>query len=636
MFSSARHAASLRLPVWFTVLAGIPLAALGWLGWRLLVQERALEQQRQRERVEDAASVLANDLDRALARWEDLLPAVASGGAVSLPPGVTALAFDDRGVQRQIGVPLPYYPAVPASAGAASAQFIDAETLEFSRNDLEGAAAAYRRFATATDARVRAEALIRLARTLRKEQQLREALSVYEALDALDETPAAGTPAGLLSRRERIALHTQMHQADAAARESRILADTLWSGRYRIDRATFAFYLESAARIEPPAGRRALAHAVDEVWSLSQQQAAGRTSAVMGAEAAVAVWHRTGGLTTAVVGGVDHILASSGVSRRRDVVVWLEDPTGRAVWGGARGDRAASVRTVRETGLPWTLHVASADAGAMDPLDRRRQNILIAGFALMALVVAAASGAVFRSVNRELGTARLQSDFVATVSHEFRTPLTAMRHLTEILEEGHAPADRVPQYYRALARETRRLQALVEGLLDFGRMESGRRTYQMEPANAADIARRVVEEFEGSPAIRRIEWTMTDEDNARHEGTIRADRDALALALRNLVDNALKYSPESAPVRVSVHADAASTSIAVADRGPGIPGRERRAIFRKFVRGTAAHALSIKGTGIGLAIAERIVRAHGGRLQLESEPGRGSCFTIVLPAARRA
>jgi hypothetical protein len=101
MFIPTRPVASLRLPVWFTVLAAIPLAALGWLGWRLLAQERALEQQRQRERLEEVVGTLAHDLDRALARWEDFLPAIASSGEpVSLPSDVAALAFDDHGIQQ--------------------------------------------------------------------------------------------------------------------------------------------------------------------------------------------------------------------------------------------------------------------------------------------------------------------------------------------------------------------------------------------------------------------------------------------------------------------------------------------------------------------------------------------------------
>ena len=632
-----RHRAPLRLPVWFTVLLGIPLAALGWLGWRLLVQERVLEQQRQRERLEDAASTLVHALDRALARWEDVLPAVASGEAVSLPPDVMALAFDDHGVQRHLGLPLPYYPIVATSGAASGGLFAEAETLEFARGDVKGAEAAYQRLATATDKRVRAEALMRLARCLRKDQRLNEALAVYDALAEMRETAIAGSPSELVARRERITLHALMGQADDVARESRALADVLSSGRYRIDRATFAFYRESVSLPPVPGGTTALARGVDEVWSLWRQQPAGRVSVVTDREPVVAVWRRSPTLTAAIVGRLNTLVAASGVTKREDLLVSFEDPSGRAIWGEPPVDRLSSVRTSRETGLPWTVRVASVDASPIEPLASRRRNLLMAGFALMALVVAAASYVVLRSVNHELSVARLQSEFVATVSHEFRTPLTAMRHLTEMLEEGHAPADRVPHYYHALGKETRRLQALVEGLLDFGRMEAGRRTYCMEETSATEIAQRVIEEFAGSPIVRRIEWTEPAAGDAAHAGPIRADRDALALALRNLLDNALKYSPESALVRVSVQWDDDSASIAVADRGPGVPRREQRDIFRKFVRGTAASALNIKGTGIGLAIADRIVRAHGGRLQLESEPGQGSCFTIVLPAdARRA
>src|SRR6187549_1447441 len=113
----------------------------------------------------------------------------------------------------------------------------------------------------------------------------------------------------------------------------------------------------------------------------------------------------------------------------------------------------------------------------------------------MAFVTATLSSAVFRCVNRELGVARLQSEFVAAVSHEFRTPLTAMRHLTEMLEEGGSPPERLPQYYQALGKETRRLHGLVENVLDFGRIEAGRRTYPMEETDAVSSVARIVDEF---------------------------------------------------------------------------------------------------------------------------------------------
>ena len=632
-----RRGAALRLPVWFTVLAGIPLAALGWLGWRLLVQEQDLAQQRQRDRLEDAAATIAHDLDRALARWEDRLPSLASGEPVSLPPEVVALVFDDDGVQRHVGPPLPYYPRVPAAPEAPGGLFAEAESSEFARGDFVQAEAAYRRLATTADTQVRAAALMRLARTLRKAGRTKDAIVAYDALAEMGEVAVAGAPSELVARRERLALLTQIGDTAGAAQESVALDAALASGRYRIDRTTFEFYRESVATDVPgasPSAAATLARAVDAMWAGWSQQPAGRAGVVADGVSVVAVWRRTPGMSAAIVGRSEALVADAGVLTRKDLRVSFENPSGVLVWGALPGDRPSSARTARETGLPWTLRVAPVDGGADEPLATRRRNLLVGAFALMALVVAAASYAVFRAIDQELAVARLQSDFVATVSHEFRSPLTAMRHLTELLEDGHTPADRVPHYYRALGKETRRLQALVESLLDFGRMEAGRRSYQMEETSAATIAERVIEEFAGSPFVRRIEWTPPPAGGETATGAIRADRDALALALRNLVDNALKYSPDSSTVRVSVTSGSDTALIAVADDGPGVPRSEQRDIFQKFVRGTAAGLLNIKGTGIGLAIADHIVRDHGGRLTLESEPGHGSRFTIVLPTVR--
>jgi len=231
-------------------------------------------------------------------------------------------------------------------------------------------------------------------------------------------------------------------------------------------------------------------------------------------------------------------------------------------------------------------------------------------------------------VNRELSVARLQSDFVAAVSHEFRTPLTAMSHITEMLEEGGTPGDRLPLYYRALGKETRRLRGMVESLLDFGRMEAGRHIYHMEDADAVELVRRVVDEFreEASTNAHRVELDMPP-----GERRIRADREAITRALRNLLENAVKYSPESSTVRVLLESQRGHLAISVEDQGAGIEKHEQRQVFRKFVRGTSARTLNVKGSGIGLSMVDHIVKAHGGRVALESEPGRGSRFTILLP-----
>jgi len=320
--------------------------------------------------------------------------------------------------------------------------------------------------------------------------------------------------------------------------------------------------------------------------------------------------------------------------RNLQVAAALDDPAGKTVWGRASAGPRVT-KTSRETGLPWSLHVAVDDSQSASSMVDSRRNLFVAGFVLMALVVSAASYFVFRAVNRELRVARLQSDFVAAVSHEFRTPLTAMCHLTEILEQGGARPERLSEYYRALGKESRRLHTMVENLLDFGRMDSGRRTYEFSETDAADLVDQVAHEFADRSVVaaRRIEKSPLP--SPAHAMIIHADLEALALALRYLFDNLLQFGPYLSPMRVAVKALNGTVAVSIEDQGPGVSAQERRSIFRKFTRGAAARSLNVKGTGIGLTMANQIVQAHGGRLELDSEPGRGSTFTMVLPAMPR-
>jgi signal transduction histidine kinase len=209
-----------------------------------------------------------------------------------------------------------------------------------------------------------------------------------------------------------------------------------------------------------------------------------------------------------------------------------------------------------------------------------------------------------------------------------------MRQLSEILAFGRVSGEERRQtYYDTLVSETRRLQRLVETLLNFGKMEEGARQYRFEPIDAGALVEGVVAEFAPQLAAsgRRIELSRPPT-----ACPIDADAEALALALRNLVDNALKYSPDQPFVSVEWGCENSAIAIRVRDRGMGIPAAEQRLIFQKFVRGSAAIAANVKGTGVGLAMVSHIVRAHGGEVRVASAPGEGSTFTILLPAPHRA
>jgi signal transduction histidine kinase len=250
------------------------------------------------------------------------------------------------------------------------------------------------------------------------------------------------------------------------------------------------------------------------------------------------------------------------------------------------------------------------------------------------LLLGGTSYVLWRLMSRELAVARLQTEFVSAVSHEFRTPLTSIRHVTELLDENDTLApDERKAFYGALARNTDRLQRFVESLLDFSRLEAGRRPYEPVPMDAGEFVADVVGEFQREMTPRRVGVQLERDPGAL---PLRADRTSLANALWNLLDNAVKYSPSSTRVVVSVRAQGDGVAIAVQDEGLGIPAGEQRDIFKRFVRGRAATRLRIRGTGLGLAIVSHVVSAHGGTIGVESIEGAGSTFTLVLPRASGA
>jgi signal transduction histidine kinase len=286
------------------------------------------------------------------------------------------------------------------------------------------------------------------------------------------------------------------------------------------------------------------------------------------------------------------------------------------------------VRVAAATGLPWTLHVARTDPAPPSAQSR----FLAAGGAILALLLVGGGYFVFRAMAREMAVARLQSDFVSAVSHEFRSPLTSIRQLSHLLASDRVPDDgQRGRVYGALVRESERLHTLVEALLDFGRMEAGSLRYRLEPLDPVQLVTEVLFRSRLNPAAAGYSIDLRAEPGLPR---VAADREALSRALWNLLDNAVKYSPESKDIVAEVAGQGAGVAIRVRDQGLGVPGSQHKEIFKKFVRGNPVSA--VKGTGIGLAMVEHIVRGHRGRILLASEPGAGSTFTIWLPAGKRS
>jgi signal transduction histidine kinase len=240
-----------------------------------------------------------------------------------------------------------------------------------------------------------------------------------------------------------------------------------------------------------------------------------------------------------------------------------------------------------------------------------------------------------RLISFSLKQAQLQADFVAAVSHEFRSPLTTLRTITELLVQNRIPDEaRRQQSYVFLDHETTRLHRLVEELLDFRRRESGSEQYTLERHDLYQLVRATLDDFaEQAEAHGFSIETDIGSPGDSSAVKIKVDEEAFRRAVRNLLDNAMKYSPVCRTVWVNASVQDHSVLISVRDQGMGIAADEERAIFQKFVRGDAAKRAGIKGTGIGLTMVQQISEAMGGEVRLQSQPGVGSTFTIVLPLA---
>ena len=239
---------------------------------------------------------------------------------------------------------------------------------------------------------------------------------------------------------------------------------------------------------------------------------------------------------------------------------------------------------------------------------------------------------VYSNVRREMHLSRIKSDFVANVSHELKTPLALIRLFAETLELGRVPSDeKARQYYRVINKESQRLTQLINNILDFSRIEAGRKEYRFAPTDVGRIVSEVVDayRFQIEQQGFRLEVQVADD-----VPEVMADKEALGQALLNLVNNSIKYTRDDKYLRLEVRHDGARVLVSVTDRGIGVAKAEQRKIFEKFYRAEDSLVHETKGSGLGLPLVRHIMEAHGGQVEVESSPGKGSTFTLVLPIAR--
>lgn len=299
--------------------------------------------------------------------------------------------------------------------------------------------------------------------------------------------------------------------------------------------------------------------------------------------------------------------------------------------GDPGGERLLRGRGPRGPGH-WTLRVRHV-AGSLEAAvaASRRRNLLLSGGTLALLGVVVALIAV--SARRAQALARQHMEFVAAVSHELRTPVAVINSAAGNLADGVvSEPSRVRTYGTTIQGEARRLGETVERVLQLAGLGSGR-PLPVGPVAPADLVREAVEQLAPDAARAGVDVQV---QLAPDLPPLVGDAGSLRSALTNLIGNAIKYAGDDRWVRVSVSgatAPRAEIRIAVEDHGSGLEPDEHRRVFEPFYRGRQAIARQVQGSGLGLSLVRSIAEAHGGRVELESEPGRGSTFTMSLPAS---
>jgi len=300
---------------------------------------------------------------------------------------------------------------------------------------------------------------------------------------------------------------------------------------------------------------------------------------------------------------------------------------------GADGE----IATVGDRGGRWQLRLTHR-AGSVDAAVARARNRNLLVSSTVLLLLAASFGLMIVATRRAQRLAAQQVEFVAGVTHELRTPLAVIRSAGENLADGvvESPED-VRQYGALITGEGRKLGAMVERVMDYAGMQG---SASLGPRGPVDVPLLLEEVVQASRRLPAAQGAVIETKAAEELPPVLADGPALSRAVENLVENALKYGrPNGAAAAVCVSARPGGGDsrkrvvIEVTDRGPGVEASERQVIFEPFVRGRAALAARVPGTGLGLSLVRRIAEAHGGRVDVRPADGGGACFAITLPAA---
>jgi signal transduction histidine kinase/tetratricopeptide (TPR) repeat protein len=306
-----------------------------------------------------------------------------------------------------------------------------------------------------------------------------------------------------------------------------------------------------------------------------------------------------------------------------------EDRQGPPAAGGELAPKDSLLLTYRQFPLPWKLLVTQP---ALDELERtaRRENFLY-GALLAFIVVLMLLGAFLlgRDISREAETTRLKTEFVHNISHELKTPLTLIRLYGETLQrKENLTEEERRESYEIITKESERLSHLINNVLDFSRIDMGRKEFTFTKSSLSQVVKETLDSYRYHLEKKGF---AVREDISPDLPEMNFDREAMASALINLLSNAMKFSPSDKEVTVRLFRRDTVAVLQVADKGIGISQQDLPGIFKRFYRAKNSLVSGTGGSGLGLTLVKHTAEAHGGTVEVESEPGKGSVFSIILP-----
>lgn len=275
----------------------------------------------------------------------------------------------------------------------------------------------------------------------------------------------------------------------------------------------------------------------------------------------------------------------------------------------------------------WTLTIFQKDLHEVRKESRRKMFLLysLVGFSLLILVL----GSVFvlKGISQERNLLSMKANFLSSISHELKTPLTSIRMFSEMMAQGRVQKpEKIAEYSTLIGKEANRLDNLIQAILSYTRMERGQQVFKWEHLDFSDLTTKILESLRQLAKSRGLDWTEEIQPGLFVQG----DQTALHSMVQNLVDNAIKYTPPPGRISVELFLEENLVLFRVSDTGVGIPHTEQKNIFNDFYRVGDEMTRSTKGSGLGLAIVRRAAEAHRATINVQSRPGKGSIFTVCF------